>query len=687
MGFFDPFSGAADVGKLKSDLSSLKSDVETHTNNNDIHVTASDKNNWNSKLDKNQGSENSGKVLGTNANGEVIPLNGYGFEYDEETKMLKYGTDPTSNLNQCIGLDDTLSKRGYAADAGAVGELKEDLGEYGDRLTTLDGVVNLHFELGNADANDLTLIYADSTSRIRTPKGTTMHLSVGAVVKIENYTDYSYLLLRRNDDNWVRAIQWRKQDFIISAEDDYVMIVKKESGDISDVKYVADMVSITSPNADVSTLKTDVSTLERGYIVPVWDCGTFAGGKDKWDSANIRTRNIMHIKKGSKLSKKVTTTDFAITACFYERNDIDSYQYSTQIITRGTSKYIFEEDCYVKLLLQYVGSDKTTPQYAYDMLCTELIPCHDYSTEGVDISVLGDRIWKGSGVLFKFANGKTLLMDCFDPITYSGTKLDLVTTLRLMGVKKLDFFMLSHWHIDHCGNIPHLIEYEFIDQNTTVYLPTDLDKTQTTGLPSGWSTVVGYMDEILPKIKETNCTIVYPTENQTVEIADCIIKFWNTDHSVFYNSGAYHSTNYNDWSLCATVFCGNVNFCYTADLGPIGQKKMMDLNTLVKANLYTSTHHGWDNGVESNYWGLLPVWINRLNPDVVFSQDYQQHENMMYAESTKNGFPMQKWCEKNGIGHYRTYANGTINVHMDKHGWKFTSPCSRYIINSCNWLA
>lgn len=80
-----------------------------------------------SYVDKNQGTENSGKVLGTNANGEVIPLNGYGFEYDKETKMLKYGTDPTSNLNQGIGLDDTLSKRGYAADAGAVGELKEDL--------------------------------------------------------------------------------------------------------------------------------------------------------------------------------------------------------------------------------------------------------------------------------------------------------------------------------------------------------------------------------------------------------------------------------------------------------------------------------------------------------------------------------------------------------------------------------
>lgn len=110
-------------GLKNYDDSQIKSDVNTLTEN---------------KLDKNQGIENSGKVLGTNANGEVVPLNGYGFEYDEETKMLKYGTDPTTNLNQGIGLDDTLSKRGYAADAGAVGELKEDLVKKIDKPTTED---------------------------------------------------------------------------------------------------------------------------------------------------------------------------------------------------------------------------------------------------------------------------------------------------------------------------------------------------------------------------------------------------------------------------------------------------------------------------------------------------------------------------------------------------------------------
>ena len=163
MGFFDPF-GTTDVGELKSDLNGVKSDVETHTNNNDIHVTASDKSNWDSKVDKNQGSENSGKVLGTNANGEVIPLNGYGFEYNEETGMLEYGTDPTSNLNQGIGLDDTLSKTGYAADAGAVGELKSDLGELDSRLS--ESIVEIDDNIFSKKEKGTDVSLVDSRTKV-----------------------------------------------------------------------------------------------------------------------------------------------------------------------------------------------------------------------------------------------------------------------------------------------------------------------------------------------------------------------------------------------------------------------------------------------------------------------------------------------------------------------------------------
>lgn len=83
------------------------------------------------KLDKNQGSENSGKVAGINESGDIVPMFPVGVEYNEETNCLEFGSDQKMELNQGIGLDNTLTKSGYAADAGVVGKitnsLKEDL--------------------------------------------------------------------------------------------------------------------------------------------------------------------------------------------------------------------------------------------------------------------------------------------------------------------------------------------------------------------------------------------------------------------------------------------------------------------------------------------------------------------------------------------------------------------------------
>lgn len=85
------------------------------------------------KLDKNQGSENSGKIAGINEVGDIVPMFPMGVEYNSETNCLEFGSDQKMELNQGIGLDSTLTKTGSAADAGATGKeinsLKEDLYE------------------------------------------------------------------------------------------------------------------------------------------------------------------------------------------------------------------------------------------------------------------------------------------------------------------------------------------------------------------------------------------------------------------------------------------------------------------------------------------------------------------------------------------------------------------------------
>ena len=83
------------------------------------------------KLNKNQGSENSGKIAGINESGDIVPIFPVGVDYNSETNCLEFGSDQKMELNQGIGLDSTLTKAGSAADAGAVGEitnlLKTDL--------------------------------------------------------------------------------------------------------------------------------------------------------------------------------------------------------------------------------------------------------------------------------------------------------------------------------------------------------------------------------------------------------------------------------------------------------------------------------------------------------------------------------------------------------------------------------
>lgn len=105
-----------------------------------------------SKLDKNQGSENFGKIAGINESGDIVPMFPVSVDYNEETNCLEFGSDQKMELNKGINLDSTLTKTGYAADAGAVGEitnsLKEDLGEKETVIT------DMQKKMSDSNSND-----------------------------------------------------------------------------------------------------------------------------------------------------------------------------------------------------------------------------------------------------------------------------------------------------------------------------------------------------------------------------------------------------------------------------------------------------------------------------------------------------------------------------------------------------
>lgn len=296
----------------------------------------------------------------------------------------------------------------------------------------------------------------------------------------------------------------------------------------------------------------------------------------------------------------------------------------------------------------------------------------------VKLGILGYSAYLGNAITAQFNSGEVLLVDSFSVEAWNDLKADL----NNRGISKIDYFMLTHWHGDHAGNIPNLINNGYIDENTKVYLPQILHSEIVSGLPSDWSTVVERQNTITQAIENCGATIIYPNEGNEISIGQCKIEFWNTDHSQFYPSGSYASNNYNDWSLCANLLVGEESVCFTGDIGYWAQKKMADLGTLRKANIMTAPHHGWQNMSAAYYHGLVPGFINFANPDVVFSEDFFVHDNYINTPYCA----IQTWCERNGIANYSTRINGSMNVAVSKNNWYLLGAYTNYIRGSINWF-
>lgn len=413
----------------------------------------------------------------------------------------------------------------------------------------------------------------------------------------------------------------------------------------------------------------------------LWENGTISGtGKNQTDSKNMRSSKIVHVKAGSKIWK--TTTDIAVTVVTYSNNDLNTRSGSQQILPLvKTDEYVFEADTYCRFVLQNPNSHERSHSWANSIVKTEFYDTDFVNHElGVDISVLGFPSYLGNGIVFRLPNGVWFGIDSYIAAAYNSVK----AIYTGLGVSHFDYFMISHYHQDHVGNIVSLINDGYIDSDTIMILPPDLDTSYDTQIFTDWLNEDGpkaMYQTVRPAITACGCTVIYPTEGQVISMAGVDFKFFNCDHSIYYPGGEYASTNYNDLSIGCYVTVGNYNFCDTADIGPVAQQKMVDLNGMTKANLYTATHHGWDNGTPENYYGLIPAWIKRLSPDVVISEDCAALDSRIMT----NGAPMQSWCEKNGVPNYRSRINGTMYFKLNKHGWKFKGNYSRFVRDDTTW--
>ena len=441
---------------------------------------------------------------------------------------------------------------------------------------------------------------------------------------------------------------------------------------------------IAPVTANDAVLEARLDALENKLVDVVFSNGYFKNNYPAYDNNSsccswIITDDIIKVKAGSAITKTGSTMYFII-----KKYNADGEYVSDLLSANLSGRYVFDEDANIRIAVRATDYAYLIPSNASDNYSFAIYGDDERKKE-IKVYFIGvgsgQDILSGQSQLIRFPNGKNLLIDSHLVTYYAGFH----DRLRECGVRRIDYYVQSHYHRDHCGllgiynNNPRWIDIE----GATVYLP-QLITAESISQISDASDLLQRQTDMIDMFDACNCTIIRPTDEQVVKLWDkASLQFYNADHSVYSDSqGDYYSQNYNDWSLCCYLLYGLNAINFSADIGPIGQRKVG--GTLDKATILTAPHHGWDNGANN----LIPQFINNVNPDVVISVNGWEHNpdnansaaNIMLATSA-----MQSFCEANAVSNYCTFDNGMIGILLKEYGWKFNGHYSRFIRNGKNW--
>lgn len=189
-----------------------------------------------------------------------------------------------------------------------------------------------------------------------------------------------------------------------------------------------------------------------------------------------------------------------------------------------------------------------------------------------------------------------------------------------IGVTKVDYLIITHYHGDHCFNITqtsggspvNTLELDWSachcyfpmlpSENSTEYSAASTRRTACINFANAFC--AGYE---------------FPDEGDALTIGDFKLEFINCGDTArgeieaiqdeAQTAGVYATANYhlNDYSMCEYVHAGDVSVFYAADLEYAGEKRLVDNGLIHPCDLLKFPHHG------SNSTTALPYYIPFAN--------------------------------------------------------------------------
>ena len=213
--------------------------------------------------------------------------------------------------------------------------------------------------------------------------------------------------------------------------------------------------------------------------------------------------------------------------------------------------------------------------------------------------------------------------------------------LQSIGVNKVDYLIISHWHYDHCTNFYSNMDY--IDWSDCIcYFPLDVPRAWVTESTSYYNQCMAYANQhckqiIFPvdwdefilnkyfKITFYNCGT--QAFNEIKEIEDEIEEY--AGHGSSYPNQYY----FNDYSLLALVQHNGNKILYSGDAMKANQERAYLARFAANVDLYKMHHHGVNN-VGDNLNSVVNIqYCLQINPKYVIDMS-NGHADKNYASQT-----------------------------------------------------
>jgi competence protein ComEC len=270
----------------------------------------------------------------------------------------------------------------------------------------------------------------------------------------------------------------------------------------------------------------------------------------------------------------------------------------------------------------------------YDELVSAADRAGKFTVFFLDLAVSPEaRDKSGDAALLISPEGKVMMLDSGHPESAG----DTLSFLSDLGISRIDYFILSHPHIDHIGGFPAIAErcqvgeaYQIdMEYNTDTYRryrdALEKHRIPVTNLKRGDTINLG--SEISVDVFNPEEKIDYPAEfpansTQFINNSSLVVKF-----------------NYGDSSL---LMGGDI---YTPR-----ERELIDLyGEKLRADVLKANHHGGDTSNSSR-------WIRTTSPKIVIAMN-----DVISSMTVYNSY------KKNGGAFYHTLEDGVIRVSMDKN--------------------